>query len=122
MLREAGGALLGGHSVRDAELKFGLAVIGEADPDRLLTNADARPGHRLILTKPLGTGVLVNAFKVGKLDEAELEPALVEMERLNARASRLALAYGAPPPPTSPASASPATPWRWRGPRRSGCG
>ena len=94
-LREAGGVLLGGHSVRDAELKFGLAVVGEADPARLLTNAGARPGQRLILTKPLGTGVLANAFKVGKLDEAGLEPALVEMERLNDRASRLALAHGA---------------------------
>ena len=94
-LREAGGVLLGGHSVRDAELKFGLAVVGEADPARLLTNAGARPGQRLILTKPLGTGVLANAFKVGKLDEAGLEPALVEMERLNDRASRLALEHGA---------------------------
>src|SRR5262249_58170697 len=91
-LAEAGAALLGGHSVRDPELKFGLAVVGEAAPDRLLTNAGARPGHRLVLTKPLGTGVLINAFKADKLDEAGLEPALLEMERLNAAASRLALA------------------------------
>ncbi len=94
-LGEAGAALLGGHSVRDPELKFGLAVIGEAAPDRLLTNAGARPGHRLVLTKPLGTGVLINAFKADKLDEDGLEPALREMERLNAVASRLALAHGA---------------------------
>jgi selenide,water dikinase len=93
-LGEAGAALLGGHSVRDPELKFGLAVIGEADPERLLTNAGARPGQRLLLTKPLGTGVLINAFKFDKLDEAGLEPALVEMERLNAEAARLALAHG----------------------------
>src|SRR5918996_2747678 len=92
-LKEARAVLLGGHSVRDPELKFGLAVIGEADPNRLLTNAKARPGDRLILTKPLGTGVLVNAFKVDKIDEAALEPALREMERLNAEAGRLALAY-----------------------------
>ena len=65
-----------------------------ADPDRLLTNAGARTGDRLILTKPLGTGVLVNAFKVDKIDEAELEPAL-GMERLNDVASRLALEHGA---------------------------
>jgi len=90
---EAGAALLGGHSVRDAELKFGLAVVGQADPKRLLTNAGAQPGHRLLLTKPLGTGVLINAFKVDKLDEAGLEPVLREMERLNAEASRLALAH-----------------------------
>ncbi len=94
-LGEAGAALLGGHTVRDPELKFGLAVIGEAAPGRLLTNAGARAGDRLVLTKPLGTGVLINAFKIDKLDEAGLEPALREMERLNAEASRLALAHGA---------------------------
>lgn len=94
-LTEAGGVLLGGHSVRDLELKFGLAVVGEADRDRLLTNAAAVPGQRLILTKPLGTGVILNAFKFSKLDEAGLEPALVEMERLNADAARLALGHGA---------------------------
>jgi selenide,water dikinase len=93
-LGEAGAALLGGHSVRDAELKFGLAVIGEADRERLLTNAGALPGQRLILTKPLGTGVLINAFKFDKLDQAGLEPALREMERLNDVAARLALAHG----------------------------
>jgi len=93
-LVEAGAALLGGHSVRDPELKFGLSVVGEADPERLLTNAGARPGDRLLLTKPLGTGILINAFKADKLDEAGLEPALREMERLNDVASRLALAHG----------------------------
>ncbi len=93
-LVEAGAALLGGHSVRDPELKFGLSVVGEADPERLLTNAGARPGDRLLLTKPLGTGILINAFKVDKLDEAGLEPALREMERLNDVASRLALEHG----------------------------
>jgi len=94
-LVDAGAVLLGGHSVRDAELKFGLAVIGEANRDRLLTNAGARPGDRLLLTKPLGTGVLINAFKADKLDEAGLEPALREMERLNDVAGRLALEHGA---------------------------
>ncbi len=94
-LREAGAALLGGHTVRDTDLKFGLAVVGEADPAHLLTNAAARPGDQLVLTKPLGTGVLVNAFKLDKLDEAGLEPALLEMERLNERAAALALEHGA---------------------------
>lgn len=93
-LREAGAALLGGHTVEDEELKFGLAVIGHADPDRLITNAGAQPGQRLILTKPVGTGVMINAFKLDKLDQAGLEPALVEMERLNAEASRLAVDNG----------------------------
>lgn len=94
MLAEAGGALLGGHSVRDDELKYGLAVVGRADPDRLITNAGARPGDRLLLTKPLGTGVLINAFRAGKLDAAGLEPVLGEMERLNLVAARLALEHG----------------------------
>lgn len=92
-MSEAGAALLGGHSVRDKELKYGLAVVGLADPARLMTLAGARPGESLILTKPLGTGVLVNAFKAAKLDEAGLEPALLEMERLNRRACELALAH-----------------------------
>jgi selenide, water dikinase len=92
-LAEAGAVLLGGHSVRDPELKFGLSVVGEADRNRLLTNAKARPGDRLILTKPLGTGVLINAFKVDRIDEAGLEPALREMERLNAEAGRQALVH-----------------------------
>ena len=69
-------------------------MAGEADRNRLLTNAGARPGDRLILTKPLGTGVLINAFKVDRIDEAALEPVLREMERLNAEASRLGLAHG----------------------------
>lgn len=94
-LAEAGAALLGGHSVSDPELKFGLAVVGEVDRDRLLANDRARPGDRLLLTKPLGTGVMINAFKFDKLDAAGLEPALVEMERLNRTAARLAVEHGA---------------------------
>jgi selenide, water dikinase len=94
-LVDAHAVLLGGHSVRDPELKFGLSVIGEADPGRLLTNAGAKPGDRLLLTKPLGTGILINAFKADKIDEDGLEPALREMERLNDVAGRLALEHGA---------------------------
>ena len=76
-LVEAGAALLGGHSVRDPETKYGLAVVGVAEPDQLLTLALARPGQRLVLTKPVGTGVLINAYKFEKIDDAGLEPALV---------------------------------------------
>ena len=94
-LREAGAALLGGHTVKDRELKYGLAVIGQADPERMLTNAGARPGDRLLLTKPVGTGVLINAYKGGKLDAAGLEPALAQMESLNAVAAELAVEHGA---------------------------
>ncbi|MEO8503415.1 MAG: selenide, water dikinase SelD [Acidobacteriota bacterium] len=93
-LREAGAVLLGGHSIRDPELKFGMAVIGRGNVDTLFTNAGALPGERLILTKPLGSGVLVNAFKFDKIDAEGLEPALREMERLNGPASRLALTHG----------------------------
>lgn len=92
---EAGAAVLGGHSIRDKELKFGLAVVGYGDPDRLFTNQGARPGDRLVLTKPLGSGALVNAFKFERIDAAGLEPALVEMERSNAEGARLALLHGA---------------------------
>ena len=91
----AGAAILGGHSIRDKELKFGLAVVGYGDPDRLFTNQGARPGDRLILTKPLGSGALVNAYKFDRIDAADLEPALVEMERSNAEGARLALEFGA---------------------------
>jgi selenide, water dikinase len=93
--RAAGAAVLGGHSIRDKELKFGLAVVGYGDPQRLFTNRGASAGDRLILTKPLGSGALVNAFKFERIDAAALEPALVEMERSNAEGARLALAHGA---------------------------
>src|SRR4030095_2024390 len=83
-LVDARAVLLGGHSVRDAELKFGLAVVGKADRDRLLTNAGARPGDRLLLTKPLGTGVLINGFKFDRIDAPALEPGLVQMDRVTA--------------------------------------
>lgn len=94
-LAEAGAVLLGGHTVGDPELKFGLAAIGQADPDRLLRNRGAIPGDLLVMTKPLGTGVLVNAFKFDKLSAEGLAPALAEMARLNAEASQRALDHEA---------------------------
>ena len=93
-VRRAGAVVLGGHTVEDPELKFGLAVVGRVDPERILANDRARPGDRLILTKPLGTGVLINAFKTDAIGADVLEPALVEMERLNDVACRLALEHG----------------------------
>ncbi len=87
---ESGAALLGGHSVKDEDLKFGLAVVGRVDPNRILSHAKARPGHQLILSKPLGTGVLINAYRLRKLDAQGLAPALTEMQRLNSAACRLA--------------------------------
>lgn len=91
----ADAVLLGGHSVKDAETKYGLAVIGTVDPERILTLGGVQPGQRLVLTKPLGTGVLINAFKFDRLDAAGLEPALLEMERPNREAARLAREHGA---------------------------
>jgi len=93
-LVESGAVPIGGHTVKDEDLKFGLAVIGRADKDHLITHTGARPGDRLVLTKPLGTGVLINAYRKSKLDALGLEPALREMERLNAVAAEQALRHG----------------------------
>jgi selenide,water dikinase len=93
-VREAGAVLIGGHSIIDEELKFGLSVTGQAHPARLLTNATARTGDRLVLTKPLGTGLLATAAKADRLS-AEAQRALHDsMRALNAVASRAALAVG----------------------------
>ena len=91
---EASCLMLGGHSVDDPEPKFGMCVIGEAHPDRLLTNANAKPGDRLVLTKPLGTGILSTALKRGLIGESEMAPSIRSMRTLNDRASRVALAHG----------------------------
>jgi len=93
-VREAGAVLIGGHSIIDEELKFGLSVTGQAHPARLLTNATARAGDRLVLTKPLGTGLLATAAKRGDLPEAALRVLHATMCALNGAASRAALAAG----------------------------
>ena len=91
---EAGCLLLGGHSIDDAEPKFGLAVTGEVHPDRLMTNSGARAGEYLVLTKPLGTGLLTTALKRDRLTEVEIAPAVFSMRALNAGAARAARAAG----------------------------
>jgi selenide,water dikinase len=93
-VREAGAVLVGGHSIIDEELKFGLSVTGHAHPDRLLTNASARAGDRLVLTKPLGTGLLATAAKAGALSDDARDALHASMCALNAVASRAALAVG----------------------------
>ncbi len=90
----AGAFVLGGHSVDDPEPKYGMVVIGEAQPDRIVTNAGARPGDALVLTKPLGTGVLTTALKRDLVSEAELTDAVAVMTTLNAGAARAMLAVG----------------------------
>jgi selenide,water dikinase len=91
-LREAGVALLGGHTVSDQEIKFGYAVTGAIDEARVLTNAGARVGDRLILTKPLGTGILATAGKFQRASGAQLAGAIASMVRLNRDAARAAAA------------------------------
>jgi selenide,water dikinase len=90
-LQEAGVSLLGGHTVQDEEIKFGYAVTGAVDPARVLTNAGARPGDALILTKPLGTGVIGTAIKFERAPASIVEAAVSSMRMLN-RASASAIA------------------------------
>jgi selenide,water dikinase len=92
--RRAGCLMLGGHSIDDPEPKFGLAVIGEVHPDRMFTNAGARPGDRLVLTKPLGTGILTTALKRDLLTEDQVSEAVVTMTTLNDGAARAAASVG----------------------------
>lgn len=90
---ESGASLAGGHSVDDLEPKYGLAVTGVVAPDRILTNAGVRPGDALILTKPLGTGVLFNAVRSGRLPWPEIEHVLPKVAFLNRTALDVALAF-----------------------------
>ncbi len=93
-VREAGGTLAGGHTIRDAEPKYGLAVIGAGHPDRLLRKGGARPGDMLILTKRLGTGLLVSGHRQGKAAEEAFEAAIDQMRTLNRGASEVLVTNG----------------------------
>jgi len=94
-VHEAGALIVGGHTVTDDEVKYGLAVTGRANPKHLLTNDAAKAGDRLVLTKKIGTGILATAAKAGKLSAANLMSLIASMVALNATASRAALAVGA---------------------------
>lgn len=89
-MSEAGCVVVGGHSVRDGEIKFGYAVTGLIHPDRVLTNAGAAVGDVLVLTKALGTGVITTALKQGKADSDWVEVAVRSMTTLNREASEIA--------------------------------
>lgn len=93
-LNEAGVLLVGGHSVEDREIKFGLSVVGFAEPDRITSNANVRAGDRLILTKPIGTGVVTSALKAGRISEADADPAIKSMTTLNKYAVEAAASAG----------------------------
>ena len=93
-VHEAGALIVGGHTVIDSELKYGLAVTGRAHPKFLLTNAGAKPGDQIVLTKPIGNGILATAGKRGQLGPDAERAMLEAMKTLNGSASRAALAVG----------------------------
>lgn len=93
-VREAGGTLAGGHTIRDAEPKYGLAVIGVAHPDRLLRKGGARVGDTLLLTKRLGTGLLVSGRRQGRTTDTDLATAVDQMRALNRAAAEVLVEAG----------------------------
>jgi selenide,water dikinase len=92
---EGGWLTVGGHTVDDPEPKFGLVVVGEVHPERVLTNSGLQPGQTLVLTKPLGVGVATTALKKGVADAATVDAAVASMVRLNGPAARVAVEAGA---------------------------
>jgi len=93
-MHEAGVLLMGGHSVEDNEIKYGLSVTGTIHPDKVLYNRGARPGDKLILTKPLGTGIVSTALKADAVNDSLLAKSIACMTELNKKASELMLAAG----------------------------
>lgn len=93
-LQEAGCLLIGGHSIDDPEPKYGFAITGFVEEDHLTTNGGARPGDRLVLTKPIGTGIISTAIKNGRAEPAVIAEAIETMAELNAGAARAAAAIG----------------------------
>ena len=94
-VHEAGAFIVGGHSIIDEELKYGLSVTGRVHPDRMLTNTGAREGDVLVLTKPLGTGFVTTALKRGSISAEVAKPAVESMRALNRDAARAAVELGA---------------------------
>ena len=95
VLQECGVALLGGHTVQDTEVKFGYAVTGLVAPTAVWTNGGARAGDVLVLTKPIGTGIVATAAKFGRTDEAVLAGALASMQQTNRAAADVLIDSGA---------------------------
>ena len=92
--KEAGIVIAGGHTVKDREPKYGLSVTGIVRPDRIITNAAAAPGDDLVLTKPLGTGIITTAAKAGVTDDAILAGAVETMRQLNRTAAEVMVEAG----------------------------
>jgi selenide,water dikinase len=93
-MKEADVALVGGHSVEDPEIKYGLAVTGVVHPQKILTNAGARPGDQLVLTKPLGTGIIATALKGGMASDEAVTKMVESMVTLNRKASEWMKKFG----------------------------
>lgn len=93
-VQESDAVLVGGHSIDDSDIKYGLSVTGVVHPDRILTNTHARPGDRLILTKPLGTGIIATALKGGMASEAAMAKITESMTTLNRVASEVMVKIG----------------------------
>lgn len=90
---EAGGSLAGGHSIADQDVKYGLSVTGVVDPKRALANNSGEPGDRLILTKPLGVGIICTANRVGEASKEAMDAAVASMTRLNRRTAQIFRQY-----------------------------
>jgi selenide, water dikinase len=88
-VREAGAVVIGGHTIIDDELKYGMAITGEIHPDRVIRNVGLRDGDAVILTKPLGTGIITTALKQRKVPDGSIEAAIASMVMLNRRASEI---------------------------------
>jgi selenide, water dikinase len=93
-MHEAGVLLMGGHSVEDNEIKYGLSVTGAIHPDKVLFNRGSKPGDKLILTKPLGTGIISTALKADAVHDSLLQKSIACMTELNKKASELMIAAG----------------------------
>ena len=94
-MNEAGVAIIGGHSINDSEIKAGFAVTGTIEKDKIVTNAGARPGDVLVLTKPLGTGIVAFAAQIGRANAESVEATAKSMTTLNRKASQLMVKFGA---------------------------
>src|SRR5579883_1836431 len=94
IVEQAGSAIVGGHSIADSEPKYGLAVTGMVHPQKILTKGGARPGDLLVLSKPLGTGLITTAQKRGLVRTEDMAAAVSSMTRLNRRASEVLVAAG----------------------------
>ena len=94
IVESAGGVIAGGHSISDEEPKYGLAVTGMVHPDHILTKGGAKPGDVLVLSKPLGTGLMTTAQKQGKVREEDMAVAVQSMTRLNRKASEILVQAG----------------------------